>query len=337
MERDQELPLNSDAETQGKNESNLSSDKNLENHLRDGQPEKVINDVRSWLEKNKIFFETIVAIIISVISIFVAIKTNRIEQDQKEIAQIAASPFIDVASEYDEDGNVTRVEIVNTGGLLKDIRIEIFPYIYYSMLYGQGGTLALGVYPIELEYDDSGVDYTELGMRDYKIGQYKILATHTKVGSLYEVRNTDLMGYISKMMANVKEERVFYVERKEGEENIVDSNNQSTTSYIIASLSFEYMIKIDYSSYVDKNPKTEIFRVTTGEGLYSKLFPTPGVSIVKNNTLESEIYNIVSNNSNKDYFDVKGSDDCIQEDNKQLFSYLPQKLISRKYRLGIKD
>ena len=80
--------------------------------------------MKSFLEKNKIYFETIIAIIMTVASLVVAVAANRISEAQKEIQEKTVSPNLDISCEYDSEGKVSKVSIINNEGHLNEINID---------------------------------------------------------------------------------------------------------------------------------------------------------------------------------------------------------------------
>lgn len=298
-----------------------------------------IKRLKYWFNK---LFVPIVPIIVSVSSVFVAMRANAIFEAQREIEKQAAAPFIDVVSHYDEEGKVTKVEIVNSGGLLDEIDIVFYPYVYYhlrSINYEKIDTNDLsvkdeyGICPINIKREQNNKDSLENKLFDNKVTLFKILAPHTKIGSLFEIRNTDYMNYFASLMEEM--DGVIWLKwlvQKDGRLSILDKPSvyENTIITFFTAISFEYMVKINYSSLVDDEHKTELFRVATGIGAINIRDGnriTPGVTIVKDETLEMDIYQTISTNIEKDaenerYLCIEGIDEAIKTDTDKLIDYL---------------
>ena len=198
-----------------------------------------------------------------------------------------------------------------------------------------------GVYPTNIEYEANklrykrvpGFETIDINEGTYGNNQYTILAPHTKSGTLYEIRNTDLMDYLSEQMDNVLNEQILYVEEGENTRILSDRKEASSSAvhYAFYRVSFEYLIKIDYSSVVDNTPKTEIFRVSTG----IRFGPgrVPGVSLIKDNSWVMEVYEILNGHEQEAPFFIEGRH-RIREDNVSLFSFLLDRFLNGEYELN---
>src|SRR5437879_4201252 len=92
-----------------------------------------VDAARQSLKRNKVFFETLaatllslMAIVVSIVQIFLAVKQNKLTQTQTEIARTQVSPqyvvtlkqsYDPVAQKYIED----EIVATNQGGLVQDL------------------------------------------------------------------------------------------------------------------------------------------------------------------------------------------------------------------------
>lgn len=301
-----------------------------------------IQKLKEFLGDNKIFFDTltpIIAVIALLVSFFTAYTANNISEGQRDIAQQAESPLIDLETEYDEDGHVKKVGVVNTGGVLEDMEIEIFPYVFYDLFYSDQKHNSdeyeyikpLGVVPIELTVIDFERDYVD-NKADLEKRQYKITSPHTKIGTLFEIQNTDLMNHISEMMKSDISKQLYSLKIESGRLVLNDNLEDQDDCCFFSNLSFEYIIKIQYSSLISEDENTECFRVSTGIGYGNDI--TSGVTKIKKGTWVSNIYNIVSTDSTQRMI-IKGMNDTVTEDAENLHKYLLQQSLTGDYSFTI--
>lgn len=217
----------------------------------------VTKDMKKFLEDNKIYFETIIAIILTLTSILVAISANQISNAQKEIEKKSVSPNIDIACEYNE-GRVSKVSIINDEGHLDEINIEIYPFICARLLEGS-------------IYDYNGSEMHEIifplifdvGNRDL----YQRYSPHTKNGILYEIYNSEYIDKISRIMESApsRNDQTFYRFHSESTKKTNDPKKPSDFFYEIESFSLEYMLYIEYKTVFDAESTVEKYSVTTGD------------------------------------------------------------------------
>jgi len=83
----------------------------------------IFNLLRKWLERNKIFFETIAAVALTTMSFILSWQANMYTRRQTEILEKQAVPFIQVWVSYKNGINIS---IVNNGSPLRDLIISMY-------------------------------------------------------------------------------------------------------------------------------------------------------------------------------------------------------------------
>jgi hypothetical protein len=97
-----------------------------------------ISKIRNWLNKNKVFFEVIVAFSLSFMAIFLSIQANRIAKAQTKIMEEENLPQIEIRStqEYNEQKKLYDNDIwlfFNRGGKIADF--DVTNYSLYRFTY----------------------------------------------------------------------------------------------------------------------------------------------------------------------------------------------------------
>lgn len=93
-----------------------------------------MNKVKRFLEENKIYFETIVMVTLTIAGIFVSISANTIMKKQADIEEALSKPVINLEIVYnDEKDVIEQISIVNDGSAIKNVEIEIIPYYFVSI------------------------------------------------------------------------------------------------------------------------------------------------------------------------------------------------------------
>lgn len=97
-----------------------------------------ISKIRTWLNKNKVFFEVIVALLLSFMAIFLSIQANRIATTQTKIMEEENLPQIEIRStqEYNERNKLYDNDIwlfFNRGGKISDF--DVTNYSVYRFTY----------------------------------------------------------------------------------------------------------------------------------------------------------------------------------------------------------
>lgn len=108
------------------------------------------NGLRTWLDRNKVFFEVIAFSVFSLTAIFVAFRANQIAETQTHIMRKTAVPKVDVVMTSDID-NVTNVYntvwyVFNNGGKLSNLNIKTYSMIHLN-LYNSNSRDSIG-YPL---------------------------------------------------------------------------------------------------------------------------------------------------------------------------------------------
>lgn len=103
---------------------------------------KWLHAIRDWLERNKIFFETITAIFLTIMAIEVSLEANRIASYQTDILKSENLPLVYCveSSNYTSGGYVGQLTIYNAGPPLTEFDCAVL--VFYKVVYLQSsGTL----------------------------------------------------------------------------------------------------------------------------------------------------------------------------------------------------
>ena len=90
--------------------------------------------IREWLERNKIFFEIVVALSLTCMSIIVSINANQIAAYQNELIKGENQPifvFNLTYAENDRLGKGERIDVSNIGKPAYNFKAE--PYIFFDV------------------------------------------------------------------------------------------------------------------------------------------------------------------------------------------------------------
>jgi hypothetical protein len=90
--------------------------------------------LKSFLENNKIFFETIATFAISGMAVIVSFSSNSIQSKQAEILSKQIQPQFIVENNTHEEfasSSVDAINVFNHGGLFRDISVE--PFLFYDV------------------------------------------------------------------------------------------------------------------------------------------------------------------------------------------------------------
>lgn len=239
--------------------------------------------MKIFLEKNKIYFETIIAIILTIASLFVAVAANRISEAQKEIQEKTVSPNLDIACEYDSEGKVAKVSIINNEGHLDDITIDIYPYIRIQFFESTNGhnlfKLHEVFFPLVFDIGNQGLFERRL--------------PHTKNGVLCEIYNSE---YIEKIIRIVEaapdiSTQVFEHFHSGSTFAIDDPKKPNDHHYEVNELSLEYMLYVEYNTVFDKSKHIEKYLINTGnkKTLGSSIYYDTGVKRIISGSTEEMI------------------------------------------------
>lgn len=90
-----------------------------------------------FLERNEIWFKTVLSLAVTIAALGVSIASYSIAKYQAQLsASIAESqaqekqPYFSVQNYYDEDQEQYIYRIINTGGQLRDNRVSVFPFLH---------------------------------------------------------------------------------------------------------------------------------------------------------------------------------------------------------------
>lgn len=134
----------------------------------------LVASIRSFLERNKIFFETVVMVALTISGIMVSRSANRIIDRQRQIEEALSRPIINLNINYDDDDLMRGLSIVNDGSAVFDLNIITSPY------------LELLVFSGENRY------HVSLPLRDSLLFPYTYASiTGSKVGEIAYIKNID--------------------------------------------------------------------------------------------------------------------------------------------------
>ena len=90
---------------------------------------------RDCLKRNKIFFETIVMVVLSIAGIYLSLSANRIMTKQAEIEEALSRPIINLEAVYNESDStkIDEVLISNNGAVLGNISFQV--HSFYNVIY----------------------------------------------------------------------------------------------------------------------------------------------------------------------------------------------------------
>lgn len=95
------------------------------------------NRVTIFLERNEIWFKTVLWLAVTVAALFISYASYSIARDQRnadvtaqEIEEKARMPFFSVENTYDNEREQFVFKIVNTGGKVRESDVFLFPYLW---------------------------------------------------------------------------------------------------------------------------------------------------------------------------------------------------------------
>ena len=95
------------------------------------------NRVTIFLERNEIWFKTVLWLAVTVAALFISYASYSIARDQRnadvtaqEIEEKARMPFFSVENTYDSEREQFVFKIVNTGGKVRESDVFLFPYLW---------------------------------------------------------------------------------------------------------------------------------------------------------------------------------------------------------------
>ena len=93
-----------------------------------------LNTIREWLEKNRIFFELVVALSLTSMSIIVSINSNQIAEYQNELIKEENQPIFVFNLTHSDNGSLDvgeRIDISNIGKPAYNFKAE--PYVFFDI------------------------------------------------------------------------------------------------------------------------------------------------------------------------------------------------------------
>ena len=101
--------------------------------------EKQKHKSTQFLERNEIWFKTVLSMVVTIAALFVSIASYNTAQYQAQLSAIAAErdnrekqPFFSIDNAFDENRNQYICSIVNTRGEIGDVHVSISPFLYLS-------------------------------------------------------------------------------------------------------------------------------------------------------------------------------------------------------------
>lgn len=210
---------------------------------------KTIDHFRNSLEQNKIFFETIVMVVLTVAGICVSCSANKITQRQASIEEALAMPIINIETVYnDNHTQIKEIKIFNDGSAVRNFEFEVVPY-YFTSVYSQ--------------QDDKGykIESFILPIEDTIVPVFSITHNNSKTG---------LLGSISS-----SEQTLQYVEDMISFQDF--AKNDLTNELNLAFLSLEYYVKIHYTN-IFGDYVTEVYNCITGN---NHTYPPSGIRFIR--------------------------------------------------------
>lgn len=109
---------------------------NHENKQDTSQKEKRKNKITAFLERNEIWFKTVLSVALTTAALFVSMASCNNAQSQARLASITAAqdsreknPFFSIEQYYDKEREQYIYGIVNTGGQIRQCRVVVNPYL----------------------------------------------------------------------------------------------------------------------------------------------------------------------------------------------------------------
>lgn len=157
--------------------------------------------IRSFLEQNKIFFETIAAISLTVMSVVVSIKSNKIASEQNTLTELSLQPYFDVycyRTEFDSLSFAYKqeyVDIKNNAGKVSNVETHITSFIrcYYNREVNYYGMLII---PIDGLYYDTYCEDVDVLIRHQLFFESKdVVRFLDSIVRVFDKYNTNVSSY----------------------------------------------------------------------------------------------------------------------------------------------
>lgn len=265
---------------------------------------------RNWLEKNKVFFETVLMLFASIIGIFVTIFANSIMDKQTRIEEALSKPIINIEPILDdENSSIEKVNIYNLGSAFDDMDIEIFPY-YFICLFKKMKDYGLKTESILLPID----------CIINPVFETKKL--NTKSGLICSINSNDLTNYYVQDMKDFKEDGLTVI----------------SSDLNLNFLSLEYFIRIRYTD-IWGNDIVEVYQcIPNKKQMYTGMYVIRNYSISEL-SVDSKMYEMYTTIFNRTEFDDEiDKEDFISyirygESTEEKFTFLAN-TISYAYNSG---
>jgi len=245
-----------------------------------------MNEARTFLVDNQIFFETIVMVVLTVAGIYLSFSANKIMTKQTSIEEALSKPIINLEAIYNDADNtkVDEVSIQNNGAVLGDINIEVYPY-FYMILYNK---------------------VSDKGMRTDSL----ILPIENGMNTVFLFKQLNLKsGIIGKVSKSASTSE--YIHDFELFDEFYN-DGISITGLRLAFVSLECFIKINYTDAMG-NQKSEEYQFISG---YNHTFDMKSILFIR----EGQILSLPQNGLLRDAFSQIEVNDILNKDN--LTKYL---------------
>lgn len=134
------------------------------------------NNFTTFLERNEIWFKTILSLAVTIAALFISLASYRTAQYQAQLSAQNLSnqdkekqPFFSVENIYSEDDNEYIYLIKSTGGEIRSVDVELFPYLYVVQYSEDNKKLNQAfIYVPLFDIDDMNSDDSILSFRDYR-------------------------------------------------------------------------------------------------------------------------------------------------------------------------
>ena len=255
------------------------------------------NKVTLFLERNEIWFKTILSLLVSVAALFVSIasfKTTRYESDlsaaNAERERREKMPFFSVEQYYDADRGQYIYGITNTGGQVRQFHIGISPYIVIT----QSKRTDSVVNPL----NKAVINDSEIVAYIYLPGFYVPEEVTSFDGGIFAFSDVWIDETISRIFPEVGLIGIEYEIAPELADNyfsdLVSVNNVDSVNTYLSS-QIDYYVEISYYDYSNKHV-TEHLWLTRGDDATSRALNLKGNPILLySRGLDQQHYEDLSN------------------------------------------
>ena len=191
------------------------------------------------LKENKIYFDTIIISLLTIIGLILTIFTIIIYNQQLKIEKALAMPIINLSYDTSED-IINKVIITNYGGKIKDIVVKVYPFIYGN------------IDTYDEPYIIDGIRYSVLHKSDFMLPLDKTLITNISYNNIQGVLATIEINDDSLIMNDIY--------------NLKDIINYSEDTYNIKQIQYlevQYFLFVSYTDILG-NETSNYYYCNTG-------------------------------------------------------------------------